>query len=139
MERAAVTRDALIAELARIARERSLPAPTLFGSWARGTQREGSDVDVVIDLAGASHWHLFGFAEDVYERTGLTPDVYDVSEVRGSRLWPEICSEGVVVLNGGRTSPRAPLSHVDSPSTARCSGTGSFTFPCAAIRARGVG
>ncbi|MBF0387496.1 MAG: nucleotidyltransferase domain-containing protein [Candidatus Omnitrophica bacterium] len=31
----------------------------LFGSWAAGTQREGSDIDVVVvsaDFAGKDHW-----------------------------------------------------------------------------------
>lgn len=36
-------------------------------------QHEGSDIDIMVDLQGASPWDLYGFSEEVFERTGLKP------------------------------------------------------------------
>jgi hypothetical protein len=46
--------------------------PRVFGSVARGEDREGSDLDIVVDaLPGATYFDLGGLQFDLQERLGL--------------------------------------------------------------------
>lgn len=48
----------------------------VFGSYARGEQREDSDIDVVVEfLDGASLLNLGGLFEDIREITGKDVDI----------------------------------------------------------------
>lgn len=50
--------------------------PRVFGSTARGTDQEGSDLDIVVDaLPGATLFDLGGLQEDLESLLGIPVDV----------------------------------------------------------------
>ena len=55
----------------------------VFGSYARGEQQAGSDVDVLVNfLPGATLFDLVGLAEFLEERLNLRVDVVPVDALR---------------------------------------------------------
>jgi predicted nucleotidyltransferase len=55
----------------------------VFGSYARGEQKAGSDVDVLVNfLPGATLFDLVGLAEFLEERLNLRVDVVPVDALR---------------------------------------------------------
>jgi hypothetical protein len=57
----------------------------IFGSVARGEARSDSDVDVLIEIDGASHIGLFGYAslcEDVRELFASRVDVVNARSIK---------------------------------------------------------
>ena len=55
----------------------------VFGSYARGEQQAGSDVDVLVNfLPGATLFDLVGLAELLEERLNLRVDVVPVDALR---------------------------------------------------------
>ena len=72
---------------------------TLFGSYAKGTATEESDVDVFVDVpAGTKTKHVFAFAYDLGEILGVNVDAYGSHEVPlSSELFRSIKNEGVVL------------------------------------------
>lgn len=69
----------------------------LFGSVAKGTSTEKSDLDLLVDskLHGLK---FVGFMETVRQTVGMPADVLDVSHVeKGSKIDHEISSTGIIV------------------------------------------
>ena len=69
----------------------------LFGSIAKGTATEKSDLDLLVDskLHGLK---FVGFMEAVCQAVGMPVDVLDVSHIeKGSRIDREISSTGVTI------------------------------------------
>lgn len=69
----------------------------LFGSYAKGTATNSSDIDLLVDskLPGL---RFVGFAEEICELVGTEVDVLDISHIdRGSLLEREILDTGVVI------------------------------------------
>lgn len=69
----------------------------LFGSVAKGTSTEKSDLDLLVDskLHGLK---FVGFMEAVCQAVGMPVDVLDVSHVeKGSKIDHEISSTGIIV------------------------------------------
>lgn len=55
----------------------------IFGSYVRGRQREGSDLDVLVEFdEGANLLHLVGLAEFLEEKLHLKVDVVPESALR---------------------------------------------------------
>ena len=69
----------------------------VFGSVAKGTATERSDLDLLVDsrLRGL---RFVGFVEDVHQAAGIPVDVFDVSHIEpGSRIAREIRTTGVTI------------------------------------------
>jgi predicted nucleotidyltransferase len=78
-----VASDTLVAdnraEILRIAKENGATRARIFGSFARGTARPDSDVDLLIDLEPGRHLlHLISIKQDLEELLGR--EVYVVTE-----------------------------------------------------------
>ena len=68
----------------------------LFGSYARGESRDGSDIDFVIELGEISGWDFFGFGQDLEDEFEVKVDVLAYSTVPKSKYW---CFEEVVLYD----------------------------------------
>lgn len=69
----------------------------LFGSVARGTATENSDLDLYVDsqLRGL---RFVGFMEAVRQATGMCVDIFDASHIeKDSRIDNEIRTTGVTI------------------------------------------
>ena len=69
----------------------------LFGSVAKGTATEKSDLDLLVDskLHGLK---FVGFMEAVYQAIGMPVDILDVTHIeKGSQIDREIRSTGVTI------------------------------------------
>ena len=69
----------------------------LFGSVAKGTATEKSDLDLMVDskLHGL---RFVGFMEEVRQAVGMPVDIFDVRHIeKGSRIDREIRSTGVMI------------------------------------------
>ncbi len=69
----------------------------LFGSVAKGTATEKSDLDLVVDskLRGL---RFVGFMEEVRQAVGMPVDIFDVRHIeKDSRIDREIRSTGVMI------------------------------------------
>ena len=72
----------------------------LFGSVAKGTDSEGSDLDLLVD-SGLRGLRFVGFMEAVRQAAGMPVDVFDVTHIEaGSRIEREIRESGVVIYEG---------------------------------------
>ena len=69
----------------------------LFGSVAKGTATEKSDLDLLVD-SGLRGLNFMGFVEAVREAAGVPVDVFDVTHIqRDSRIDREIAETGVTI------------------------------------------
>jgi len=68
----------------------------LFGSWARGTARHGSDVDVAVEFAGASNGQKISELREQLEESTIPyrVDIVDMSRAAES-LREEIRKDGI--------------------------------------------
>lgn len=69
----------------------------LFGSYAKGTATEKSDIDLLVDskLRGL---RFVGFLDEVQRTVGKNVDLFDVTHIEaGSRIDQEIQRTGVTV------------------------------------------
>ena len=84
-----------IAEIARrvtpIAEKYRLPAVYLFGSYARGTAKEDSDIDLLVDTTGTGLKSLFSLGalyNDLEEALGKRIDLITVSALEQKAQLP---------------------------------------------------
>ncbi len=69
----------------------------LFGSYAKGTARAKSDIDILVD-SGLRGLAFYGLLEDVSTALENEVDLLDISQIRPeSRVDREIKSSGVVI------------------------------------------
>ena len=69
----------------------------VFGSVARGDASDGSDLDLLVDVAaGRSLWDLTDFALDVEELLGVFTQVVTVSGLK-ARIRDRVLAEAVPV------------------------------------------
>jgi predicted nucleotidyltransferase len=61
----------------------------LFGSWARGEQAPGSDVDILVDVAPSIGWDFVSLAEELEQLLGVKVDLISTRAIRPA-LWEEI-------------------------------------------------
>ena len=71
----------------------------LFGSYAKGSATEQSDLDIVLESKGELRGlHFYGVLEDVVTALDKSIDMFEMSEIRpDSPLMDEINSWGVVL------------------------------------------
>lgn len=73
---------------------------TLFGSYARNEATASSDIDLLVN--GGKKFDatdIFCIADELYEVSGKSVDVYEKSEIaKGSDLFSTISREGVVLV-----------------------------------------
>ena len=72
----------------------------LFGSFAKGTARENSDIDIYVE-SGLKGLSFYGLLEDVVNCLERPVDLIDASQVKPeSKIMSEIIKTGVVIFNG---------------------------------------
>jgi predicted nucleotidyltransferase len=73
----------------------------LFGSYAKGTADEKSDIDLVIDSHGALlGLNFFGLLDKVKNSLGKEIDLIEISEIeKNSKIEQSIMMEGVIVYD----------------------------------------
>jgi predicted nucleotidyltransferase len=71
----------------------------LFGSYAKGSATDRSDLDIVLDSRGELRGlHFYGILEDVVTALNKKVDLFEISEIRpGSPIMDEITRDGVVL------------------------------------------
>jgi len=71
----------------------------LFGSYAKGSPSEFSDVDIFIDSNGKIRGiDFFGVLEDITQALNISVDLIEASQVvNGGRIQREIAETGVVI------------------------------------------
>lgn len=85
------TLEAIQKIVAPIAKKYHLPAVYVFGSYARGTQTEGSDIDLLVDTTGTALTSLFSLGalysdlEDAFE---VPVDMVTVSSIEQEARMP---------------------------------------------------
>ncbi len=89
----------LITKLTPVFRDYGIARAVLFGSYAKQTADEKSDLDLLVD-SNLHGLRFVGFAEEIRRRVNLPVDVLDVSHIeKGSRIEQEIQSTGVVIYS----------------------------------------
>lgn len=69
----------------------------LFGSLAKGTATEKSDLDLLVD-SSLRGLRFVGFMEAVRQAVGMPVDVFDISHIeKGSKIDHEIHDAGVII------------------------------------------
>jgi len=70
-----------------IAKAHGVTEVHLFGSYARGTATEGSDIDLVIDLGKIRTFiQLSRFVEDIEEATGKKVDILTNNQIKEDKI-----------------------------------------------------
>ena len=87
----------ILSSLAPVFRSYGISRAVLFGSIAKGTATDKSDLDLLVDskLRGLN---FVGFMEAVRQAVGMPVDVFDVTHIeKNSRIEREIRSTGVTI------------------------------------------
>ena len=83
--------------LAPVFSEHRVRKAVLFGSYAKGTANEHSDVDLLVD-SGLRGLKFFGLLESVTCALNLSVDLLDVTQIeQGSLVAHEIQNSGVTI------------------------------------------
>ena len=91
------TIDQLRTIIAPLVRGYEMQGAKIFGSYARREATGASDIDVLVDKGPCRHLAVCGLAEDIFEATGKTPDVYDISELREGTFRDTVMHEAVAL------------------------------------------
>ncbi|WP_169516498.1 nucleotidyltransferase family protein [Gulosibacter molinativorax] len=68
-------------EMIGVLKEFGVRKAGLFGSTARGTDRQGSDIDLIVEFAATSSRDLVGLSLALSELAGISVDVVDADQV----------------------------------------------------------
>ena len=83
--------------LVPIFREYNIRKAVLFGSYAKGSAKDKSDIDLLVD-SGLKGLAFFGLLEDVVNALGKDVDLLDTSQViSDSDIENEIKAIGIVI------------------------------------------
>ena len=71
----------------------------LFGSYAKNTPTQKSDIDLVIDSEGKLlNIYFYGLLEDLVQKLQKNVDLFEVSEIqKDSKIYNDIQNEGVII------------------------------------------
>ena len=91
--------DELKKILAKILSKFQVKKAILFGSYAKNTPTEKSDIDLVIDSEGKLlNISFYGLLEDLVQGLQKNIDLFEISEIqKNSRIYNDIKNEGVIV------------------------------------------
>jgi hypothetical protein len=84
------------------------PAPVyraiLFGSYAKGSPADKSDVDIVIDSKGELlNMDFYGVLEDITTRLGKRVDLFEITELKNNAAMQSVVErEGIVLYDRQR-------------------------------------
>ena len=97
MKRAMNAIDSIKVSLDPVFREHNVKRAILFGSFAKGTERPNSDIDIFVD-SGLRGLRFYGLLEDVATTLDRAVDLIDASQVKeGSKVLDEINRTGVLI------------------------------------------
>ncbi|MCL2056445.1 MAG: nucleotidyltransferase family protein [Oscillospiraceae bacterium] len=82
-----------------IAQKYGVKKLALFGSYARGEQKETSDIDFLIDKGRIQGWEFFGFINSLEDDLGLNVDVLTYDALEASLIFDAVKDE-VVLYEG---------------------------------------
>ncbi|MCL2080992.1 MAG: nucleotidyltransferase family protein [Oscillospiraceae bacterium] len=68
----------------------------LFGSYARGEQKETSDIDFLIEKGRIQGWEFFGFINSLEDNLGTRVDVMTYDSLRDSLIAGAVKNEVVL-------------------------------------------
>ena len=73
----------------------------LFGSYAKGSQTDKSDIDIVIDSKGKLlNMDFYGVLEDITTRLGKRVDLFEITELKNNAAMRSMVErEGVVLYD----------------------------------------
>ena len=76
----------------------------LYGSYARGTASDTSDVDLVVESGGKMrNSKIFSLGGDLLMALPVRVDVYDILEIANpSAMYDNIQKEGVIIYDASR-------------------------------------
>ena len=69
----------------------------LFGSFAKGENREGSDIDIAIDTKVSDYFLLYDFKESLESAFGTKVDIVRLREKMNPSLKRQIQKDGIYV------------------------------------------
>ena len=71
----------------------------LFGSYAKNTPTEKSDIDLVVDSDGTLlNIYFYGLLEELVQKLQKNVDLFEISEIqKNSDIYKDIENEGVVI------------------------------------------
>ncbi len=71
----------------------------LFGSYAKNTPTEKSDIDLVIDSEGKLlNIYFYGLLEDLVQKLQKNVDLFEITEIqKDSKIYKDIENEGVII------------------------------------------
>jgi predicted nucleotidyltransferase len=67
-----------------IAQKYGVKKLALFGSYARGEQRETSDIDFLIEKGNIKGWEFFGFINNLEDDLGVHVDILTYDSLKNS-------------------------------------------------------
>ena len=97
-----LSKEDIIARLIPVFSENGIKKAILFGSYASGSQTEGSDIDILVD-SGLHGLRFFGLLEDVCNTLGKAVDLIDVYQLKsGCEMERNIQETGVLIYEQSR-------------------------------------
>ncbi|MBQ8510798.1 MAG: nucleotidyltransferase domain-containing protein [Clostridia bacterium] len=101
----AVLTPEMVAEILRpVFEQYHVRKAILFGSVAKGTNHENSDVDLLVD-SGLKGLQFCGLAGDVEDSLGFDVDIFDIAHIiPDSRIDKEIAATGVCIYETDKPS-----------------------------------
>lgn len=98
------TIDEIKAILEEILKKSAVEKAILFGSYAKNTPTEKSDIDLVIDSKGKLlNIYFYGLLEDLVQKLQKNVDLFEISEIqKNSAIYDNIQKEGVIVYEKQR-------------------------------------
>jgi len=76
----------------------------LFGSYAKGSPTDRSDIDIVIDSKGELlNIDFYGVLEDITNRLGKRVDLFEITELKNNAVMQSIVErEGIILYDRQR-------------------------------------
>lgn len=76
----------------------------LFGSYAKGSPTDKSDIDIVIDSKGELlNMNFYGVLEDITTRLGKRVDLFEITELKNNAAMRSVVErEGIVLYDRQR-------------------------------------
>ena len=85
--------------LRKVLKNFSVKKAILFGSYAKNTPTEKSDIDLVIDSEGKLlNIYFYGLLEDLVQKLQKNVDLFEITEIqKDSKIYKDIENEGVII------------------------------------------